>query len=147
MSVTLHEKTMHIVLDINLRYMPQLSPGVIITDFCFLAWIDRGIIPLHKCLLRSFQNAILTELWFEEVSHVTTQSIHDMELLWLDKHGTCTQKSYQPLLSSTLCVKSFRNVSLLFLSTEMLAAALVLTLWQPLSPLTLWVGPRIFNKR
>ena len=34
---------------------------------------DRGIIPLHKKLFRSFYNAILTELWLEV--------IHDTELL------------------------------------------------------------------
>ena len=41
---------------------------VIIIDFHILAWINRGIIPLHKNLLCSFYNAILTELWLEKVS-------------------------------------------------------------------------------
>ena len=79
--VTLHGKTNHIALALDLRYEPNKSPMVIIIDFDFLAWIDRGIIPLHKHLLCSFQNAILTELWFEEVSHVATLAVHDTEPL------------------------------------------------------------------
>ena len=52
--VTVHDKTNHIVLGLNPRYEPNKSPVVIIIDFHFLAWIDRGIISLHKNLLRSF---------------------------------------------------------------------------------------------
>ena len=43
---------------------------VITIDFHFFVWLDRGIIPLHKNLLCSFYNAILTELWLEEVRRV-----------------------------------------------------------------------------
>ena len=53
-NVTVHDKTNHIALGLNLRYEPKKSPMVIIIDFHLLAWIDRGIIPLHKNLLHSF---------------------------------------------------------------------------------------------
>ena len=52
--VTVHGKTNHIAVGLDLRYEPNKSPVVIIIHFHFLAWIDRGIIPLHKHLLRSF---------------------------------------------------------------------------------------------
>ena len=52
--MTVHGKTNHIALGLDLRYEPNKSPMVIIIDFDFLAWIGRGIIPLHKYLLRSF---------------------------------------------------------------------------------------------
>ena len=52
--VTLHGKTNHIALGLYLRYELNNSPMVIIIDFDFLAWINRGIIPLHKYLLRNF---------------------------------------------------------------------------------------------
>ena len=47
-------------------YEPKKSPKVII-DFHFLAWIDRGIIPLLKNLLRT---VLFMKLWLEEVSCV-----------------------------------------------------------------------------
>ena len=53
-KVTVHEKTNHIVLGLNLRFEPKQSPRVIIVDFYFLAEIKRGIIPLHNNLLCSF---------------------------------------------------------------------------------------------
>ena len=52
--VTVHDKTNHIALGLNLRYEPNKSSVVIIIDLHFLVWIDRGIIPLHKNLLCSF---------------------------------------------------------------------------------------------
>ena len=106
--VTLHEKTKHNALDINLRYRPKQLPKLIIIIFHFLTQIDRGIIPLHKDLLCSFQNAILTELWLE-VRRVATQSVHDTEPLRLDKHGSCTQKCLQPVLSSILCINEVQK--------------------------------------
>ena len=35
------------------------------------------------------------------VKHIATQSVHDMEPLQLDEHGSYTQKHLQPLLSSS----------------------------------------------
>ena len=52
--VTVHYKTNHIALDINLRYRPIQLPKVIIIIFYFLSLIDRGIIPVLKNLLPSF---------------------------------------------------------------------------------------------
>ena len=69
-----------IALGLNLRYEPTSDPMVIIIHFDFLAWMT-GIIPLHKYLLRSFYNAIITELWLEEVSRVATLAVHDREPL------------------------------------------------------------------
>ena len=54
---------------------------VIIIDFHILAWFYRGIIPIHKNLHRRLYNAILTELWLEEVSRVATLTVHDTEPL------------------------------------------------------------------
>ena len=75
---------MTVALGLNLRYEPNKSVayGVhVIIDFDLLAQIDRGIVPLHKNLLCSFYNAILTELWLKEVSHVATLAVHDTEPL------------------------------------------------------------------
>ena len=76
-----------IALDLNLRYEPKQSPRVILIDIHFLAQIDRAIIPLHKYLLRSLQNVILTELWLEEVSPVATVRVHDTDLLTVAAAG------------------------------------------------------------
>ena len=133
---------MHIALHINLRYRPKQLPMVITINFTSFAQIDRGIIPLHKNLLRSFQNDILTQLWLDEISG------HDTEPLRLDKHGSCTQKRLQPLLSSILCTNDLqkRFSVFLFFSIETLVAALVRAFWQPASSLTQWAGPRIYHK-
>ena len=101
--VTLHEKTKHNALDINLRYRPEQLSGVIIIDFHFLAWIDRGIIPLQENLLRTFQNTILTKLWLEEVSRVATQSVHDMDQLLQATMAAANTKVASPFYSSILC--------------------------------------------
>ena len=77
--MTLHEKIMHIVVDINLRYRPKK----VITNF--LVQIDRGIITLLKNLLNSFWNAIFTDI--SPVSYI------DTEQLWLDKHVNSKKKS------------------------------------------------------
>ena len=52
--VTLHEKTKHNALDINMRYRSKLLLKVIIIIFHLLILIDRGIIPLTKiCFVAS----------------------------------------------------------------------------------------------
>ena len=72
--VTLHEKTMHNALSANLRYEPKLWTRVNFVDYDFFTRMDRGVIPLHKSLLCSLQNAVLFELWLDEMTHVATRS-------------------------------------------------------------------------
>ena len=65
--------------------------------------------------LCSSKNVILTELWLEEISRVATLSVHNMELLQLDKHGSCTQKFATHFLLRFCIPTSLGNVCLLVL--------------------------------
>ena len=79
---SVHEKTHHIALSDNLRYEPKYVHGLYLGDFKIFKGMDSRMIPLHKYLLCSLYNAIVTELWPEEVTKVGTPGVHDTELLW-----------------------------------------------------------------
>ena len=57
-------------------------------------------------------------------------------------------KVHQPLFFlKTVCQRTLKTLVFSFFSIETAGAVLVRAFWQPFSSLTLWVGPRILNKR
>ena len=51
--VTVHNKTNHIALSLNLRYEPNKLPIVIIINFHFLAWIEESFLYTKICFVAS----------------------------------------------------------------------------------------------
>ena len=114
--------------------------------FSIMPWIYRGIIPLHKNLLCSFQNAILTELWLEAMQ------LHRAAMIRSRCHS-CSQASVaaaqkkrsQPLLLSILCTNEMPVFSFFLIETP--ADALVQGVLAAISLIDSVGGATYFHKR